>query len=75
MLHNLPVLDAAPVLVPLEDVLPLDCLLTTVATAKQRMAQVRCGEACLPFRLLGSLCSHVGSSMARQGTICGDQAD
>lgn len=40
MLHHLPVLEAAPVLVPLEDVLPLSSLLLPVAVAKQRIAQV-----------------------------------
>ncbi|WIA11779.1 hypothetical protein OEZ85_011873 [Tetradesmus obliquus] len=39
MLHHLPVLEAAPALVPLEDVLPLSSLLLPVAVAKQRIAQ------------------------------------
>jgi hypothetical protein len=41
MLHHLPVLEAAPVLVPLEDVVPLSSLLVPVAVAKQRIARVR----------------------------------
>jgi hypothetical protein len=40
MLHHLPVLEAVPVLVPLEDVVPLSSLLVPVAVAKQRIAQV-----------------------------------
>lgn len=40
MLRHLPVLEAAPVLVPLEDVIPLSCMLVPVAVAKQRLAQV-----------------------------------
>jgi hypothetical protein len=46
MLHHLPVLEAVPVLVPLEDVVPLASLLVPVAVAKQRIAQV--GGAAVP---------------------------
>lgn len=41
MLRHVPVLEAAPVLVLLEDVMPLQCMLVPVALAQQRLAQVR----------------------------------
>lgn len=42
MLRHVPVLEAAPVLVPLEDVMPLQCMLVPVALAQQHLPQVRC---------------------------------
>eukprot|EP00879_Flechtneria_rotunda_P001812 GHRR01001976.1.p1 GENE.GHRR01001976.1~~GHRR01001976.1.p1 ORF type:complete len:996 (+),score=422.55 GHRR01001976.1:2722-5709(+) len=38
-LHHLPVLEAAPVLAPLQDVVPLNCLLAPVAEYKHKIAQ------------------------------------
>jgi hypothetical protein len=49
MLHHLPVLESVPVLVPLEDVLPLSSLLLPVAVAKQRIVQVGNGASLLLF--------------------------
>ncbi|KAF6265854.1 hypothetical protein COO60DRAFT_1697553 [Scenedesmus sp. NREL 46B-D3] len=63
MLHHLPVLEAVPVLVPLQDVLPLSSLLLPVAAAKQRIAQAL--ELLLPAPTSTAAASSNGSSSSR----------